>query len=411
MADSARTYDIVLFGATGFVGRLLAGHLAEHAPAETRIALAGRSAQRCADVRDALPEAARDWAVLAADASDADALRALARTTRVLVTTVGPYARYGLPVVEACARAGTHYADLTGEVLFVRDAIDRVDAVAQETGARIVHACGFDSIPSDLSVRLLAERAMADGAGGLTDVRLVATMRGGLSGGTIDSMRAQLEAMEQDRSTRRVVGDPFALSPDRAAEPATRQPRDAGPPSRTPDGRWTAPFVMAPFNTRIVRRSNALEDWAYGRGLRYGEVMGCGRGPFGALTATGLTAGLAGMFAAMSFGPTRGLLDRVLPAPGSGPGEDARAKGWFRMVVDAGSEGGRSYRATVAGPGDPGYAATAVMLGESALALALDENRLPRRAGSLTPATALGDVLVERLRAAGHTYEVAPAAG
>ena len=411
MADSARTYDIVLFGATGFVGRLLAGYLAEHAPAETRIALAGRSAQRCADVRDALPEAARDWAVLAADASDADALHALAGTTRVLVTTVGPYARYGLPVVEACARAGTHYADLTGEVLFVRDAIDRVDAVAQETGARIVHACGFDSIPSDLSVRLLAERAMADGAGGLTDVRLVATMRGGLSGGTIDSMRAQLEAMEQDRSRRRVVGDPFALSPDRAAEPATRQPRDAGPPSRTPDGRWTAPFVMAPFNTRIVRRSNALQGWAYGRGLRYGEVMGCGRGPLGALTATGLTAGLAGMFAAMSFGPTRGLLDRVLPAPGSGPGEDARAKGWFRMVVDAGSEGGRSYRATVAGPGDPGYAATAVMLGESALALALDENRLPRRAGSLTPATALGDVLVERLRAAGHTYEVAPAAG
>ena len=411
MADSARTYDIVLFGATGFVGRLLAGYLAEHAPAETRIALAGRSAQRCADVRDALPEAARDWAVLAADASDADALHALARTTRVLVTTVGPYARYGLPVVEACARAGTHYADLTGEVLFVRDAIDRVDAVAQETGARIVHACGFDSIPSDLSVRLLAERAMADGAGGLTDVRLVATMRGGLSGGTIDSMRAQLEAMEQDRSRRRVVGDPFALSPDRAAEPATRQPRDAGPPSRTPDGRWTAPFVMAPFNTRIVRRSNALQGWAYGRGLRYGEVMGCGRGPLGALTATGLTAGLAGMLAAMSFGPTRGLLDQVLPAPGSGPGEDARAKGWFRMVVDAGSEGGRSYRATVAGPGDPGYAATAVMLGESALALALDENRLPRRAGSLTPATALGDVLVERLRAAGLSYEVAPAAG
>jgi short subunit dehydrogenase-like uncharacterized protein len=411
VADSARTYDIVLFGATGFVGRLLAGYLAEHAPAGTRIALAGRSPQRCADVRDALPEAARDWAVLPADASDADALNALAARTRVLVTTVGPYARYGLPVVEACARAGTHYADLTGEVLFVRDAIDRVDAVAQETGARIVHACGFDSIPSDLSVQMLAERAMADGAGGLTDVRLVATLRGGLSGGTIDSMRAQLEALEQDRSRRRVVGDPFALSPDRSAEPDTRQPRDAGPPSRTPDGRWTAPFVMAPFNTRIVRRSNALQGWAYGRGLRYGEVMGCGRGPLGALTATGLTAGLAGMLAAMSFGPTRGLLDRVLPAPGSGPGEDARAKGWFRMVVDAETEGGRSYRATVAGPGDPGYAATAVMLGESALALALDENRLPRRAGSLTPATALGDVLMERLRAAGHTYEVGPADG
>jgi short subunit dehydrogenase-like uncharacterized protein len=167
---------------------------------------------------------------------------------------------------------------------------------------------------------------------------------------------------------------------------------------------------MAPFNTRIVRRSNALQDWAYGRGLRYGEVMGCGRGPLGGLTAAGLTAGLAGTLVAMSFPPTRALLDRVLPAPGAGPGEDVRAKGWFRMVVDARTEAGRGYRATVAGPGDPGYAATAVMLGESALALALDGPRLPRRAGSLTPATALGDVLVERLRAAGHTYEVAPTA-
>ena len=324
----------------------------------------------------------------------------------MLVTTVGPYARYGLPVVEACARAGTHYADLTGEVLFVRDAIDRVDGVARDTGARIVHACGYDSIPSDLSVLLLAERATADGAGGLTDVRLVATLRGGFSGGTIDSMRAQLEALQQDPARRRVVGDPYALSPDRAAEPGTRQPRDAGPPSRTPDGRWTAPFVMAPFNTRIVRRSNALQDWAYGRGLRYGEVMGCGRGPLGALTATGVTAGLAGALAAMSFPPTRALLDRLLPTPGAGPDEDTRAAGWFRMVVDAETEGGRSYRATVAGSGDPGYAATAVMLGETALALALDEDRLPDRAGSLTPASALGDVLVERLRAAGHTYEV-----
>jgi short subunit dehydrogenase-like uncharacterized protein len=206
-----------------------------------------------------------------------------------------------------------------------------------------------------------------------------------------------------------VVGDPFALSPDRAAEPGTRQPRDAGPPARLPDGRWTAPFVMAPFNTRIVRRSNALQGWAYGRGLSYGEVMGTGRGPRGAVMATGLTAGLAGALAAMSFGPTRALLDRFLPEPGSGPDEATRAKGWFRMVVDADTETGRRYRATASGSGDPGYAATAVMLGESALALALDGDRLPDRAGSLTPATALGDVLVERLRAAGHTYEVAPA--
>ena len=408
MAVSARTHDLVVFGATGFVGRLLAAYLAEHAPPGTRIALAGRSRTRCEEVRGGLPPAAREWAVLEADASDPASMAALAAQTRVLVTTVGPYARYGLPVVEACAAAGTHYADLTGEVLFVRDAIARTDARARETGARIVHACGYDSVPSDLVTMLLGRRAAADGAGGLCEVRLVATLRGGFSGGTIDSMRAQLEALQADPSLRRVAGDPFALSPDRDGEPDTRQPSDAGPPARSSDGRWTAPFVMAPFNTRIVRRSNALQNWAYGRGLSYGEVMGVGGGPVGAVTAAGVTAGLVGTLAAMSFPPTRALLDRVLPAPGTGPSEEVRRKGWFRMVVDAATEDGRRYRATAAGQGDPGYAATAVMLGETALALALDGDRLPDRAGSLTPATALGDVLVERLRAAGHTYEVTP---
>jgi short subunit dehydrogenase-like uncharacterized protein len=409
VSESARTHDLVVYGATGFVGRLLAGYLAGHAPAGLRVALAGRSRARCEEVRAGLPAGAHEWPVLEAESGDASSLAALAAGTRVLVTTVGPYARYGLPVVEACARAGTHYADLTGEVLFVREAIDRYDAAARESGARIVHSCGFDSVPSDLATMLLAERAAADAAGGLRDVRLVASLRGGFSGGTIDSLRAQVEAVQRDRSLRRKLTDPYALSPDRSAEPDTRQPPDAGPPARTPDGRWTAPFAMASFNTRIVRRSNALQGWSYGRGLRYGEVMGCGRGPIGAVSAAGLTVGLAGALAAMAFPPTRSLLDRVLPAPGSGPGEQARERGWFRMVVDAETDGGRRYRATAAGPGDPGYAATAVMLGESALALALDGDRLPDRAGSLTPATAMGDVLVQRLRAAGHTYEVAAA--
>ena len=407
MAGGARTHDLAVYGATGFVGRLLAGYLAAHAPDGIRIALAGRSRARLEEVRGALPAAAAGWALVEADSTDPASVRALAGSTRVLATTVGPYARYGLPVVEACARAGTHYADLTGEVLFVRDAIERCDALARETGARIVHACGYDSIPSDLSAMLLASRAAADGAGGLRDVRLVATFRGGLSGGTVDSLRAQVDAVRGSPDLRRVLTDPHALSPDRGAEPGTRQPPDAAPPARTPDGRWTAPFVMASFNTRIVRRSNALQDWAYGRSLRYGEVMGCGRGPAGAATAAAVTAGLAGTLAAMSFPPTRLLLDRLLPAPGTGPGEAVREKGWFRMVVDAEAEDGRRYRGTASGSGDPGYAATSVMLGEAGLALALEGDRLPDRAGSLTPATAVGEVLVERLRAAGHTYEVA----
>jgi short subunit dehydrogenase-like uncharacterized protein len=407
--EAERTHHLVVYGASGFVGALVAEHLAGHALPGTRIALAGRSRERMAAVRDRLGPAARDWPLLQADAGDAAALAALAASARVVATTVGPYARHGLPLVEACAGAGTHYADLTAEPLFVRAAIDLTDAAARETGARIVHSCGYDSIPSDLAVLLLHERAAADGAGGLRDVRLVATGRGGFSGGTIDSMRGQLDEVYRDPVARAVAADPFALSPDRAAEPSTPQPRYLARPARDPDGTWTGPFLMAPYNTRIVRRSNALLGWAYGRDLRYGEVMGCGRGPVGAVTAGALTAGLAAFVAAMRVRPTRAVLDRLLPAPGTGPSPRVRERGWFCMAVDATTDGGRRYRADVAGRGDPGYAATAVMLGESALALALDGDRLPPRTGSLTPATALGDVLVERLRAAGHTYAVSPA--
>jgi short subunit dehydrogenase-like uncharacterized protein len=403
-----REHDLVVYGATGFVGALTAAHLATHAPPGVRIALAGRSRDRLATVRDGLPPSAQHWPLVEADATDPASLAALAGAARVVVTTVGPYARHGLPVVEACAQAGTHYADLTGEVLFVREAL-AFDALARQNGARIVHACGYDSVPSDLAVLLLHERAAADGAGGLRDVRLVATARGGFSGGTVASILGQVDAMRNDPAARRLAADPFALSPDRTAEPDTPQPPDAARPSRAADGSWTAPFVMAPFNTRIVRRSNALKGWAYGRGLRYGEVMGSGHGPLGAAAAVGMTAGLGAFLGALALPPTRALLERVLPSSGSGPSAATREKGWFRSVVHAETDGGRRYRAEVAGRGDPGYAATSVMLGQTGLALALDGDRLPDRAGSLTPATALGTVLVERLRTAGHTYTVAPA--
>jgi len=401
--DPTREHDIVLHGATGFVGALVAAYLAGAAHADVRIALSGRSREKLERTRAELPSSAQGWPLVVADAADPTALAALAASTRVVVSTVGPYATYGLPLVEACARAGTHYADLTGEVLFVREAIDRCDALARESGARIVHSCGYDSVPSDLGVLLLHEAA-----GELADVRLVATAKGGLSGGTVASMRAQMDAMRHDPAARRLAADPHALSPDPAAEPAPVQPPDAGPPGRLQDGTWTAPFIMAGYNTRIVRRSNALTDWSYGRGLRYGELMGCGRGVRGAAAAAGVTAGLvgalAGISAAMTTAPTRALLDRVLPAPGSGPSAASRAAGWFRSELHAVASGGRRFRAVVAGPGDPGYAATAVMLGESALCLA--EDATGDRAGSLTPATAMGTALVERLRKAGHTYDV-----
>ena len=403
-----RDLDVVVFGATGFVGRLTAEYLARSAPATARIGLAGRSREKLEAVRGSLGARATDWPLLVADTSDPASLTTLVESTRVVATTVGPYAKYGLPLVEACARAGTDYADLTGEVLFVRDSIDAHDAAATATGARIVHACGYDSIPSDLAVLLLHEAAKADGAGALEDTTLlVRSMRGGVSGGTIDSLRTQVDVARAQPALRKVISDPYALSPDRASEPELGDESEQLFVGRNGErGVWTAPFVMASFNTRIVRRSAALLDHAYGPRFRYREVMSTGRSPLAPAVAAATSAGLWSLAAGMAFPPARLLLDRVLPAPGTGPGEKARANGHFTIETSTRTSSGARYVATVAAKGDPGYAATAVMLGESALCLALDRDRLPERSGVLTPATAMGTPLADRLRAAGFTVTV-----
>jgi short subunit dehydrogenase-like uncharacterized protein len=271
-----------------------------------------------------------------------------------------------------------------------------------------VHTCGFDSIPSDLGVLLLHEAAAADGAGQLEEATLVVgAMKGAASGGTIASMKGQVDDLRASPGLRRVVADPYSLSPDRAREPDLgRQPDVFGPQHDDELGGWLAPFVMAGVNTRVVRRSNALQDWAYGERLRYREVMRMGSGITGHARALGLVGGLGALMGGLSLPPTRMVLDRILPSPGEGPDEQARRRGFFRIDVHGRTTTGARYVCHVGAQGDPGYAATAVMLGESALCLACDRDRLPDRAGVLTPATAMGDALVDRLRAAGHTYEV-----
>lgn len=406
-----RSFDIVVFGASGFVGKLTAEHLAQHAPDGVRIALAGRSAEKLAQVRSSLGPGASDWPLVTADSADAASLAALAASCRVLITTVGPYRKYGLPVVEACAKAGTDYLDLTGEVLFMRDSIDRFHEVAQSSGARIVHSCGFDSIPSDLGVLALHEAARADDAGDLQDTTLVVRgMRGGASGGTLASMTGQLEDIGATPRLREIVEDPYALSPDRPAEPDLGAETDVrGPVYDDQLDTWLGPFVMAAVNTRVVRRSNALQGWAYGREMRYRETMGMGSGTLGRAKATGLAGGVGALVAGLSFAPTRAALQRVLPSPGEGPSEEARRRGYFKIDVHTRTSSGARYVCRVAAQGDPGYAATAVMLGQSALCLALDRERLPQHAGVLTPATGLGSALADRLRGAGQTLEVARA--
>lgn len=401
---AAGDFDVTVFGASGFVGRLIAGHLAQHAPPGLRIALAGRSPERVRTVRTQLGPAANNWQVLTVNAQDSAALAQMARRSRVVVTTVGPYLRDGLGLVEACAQAGTDYVDLTGETLFIRESIRRAHQPARRSGARIVHACGFDSIPSDLGVHLLHRQAQAQGAGPLTDTTLlVRSIKGGVSGGTVASMRDQLQQARRDPRAGAVLADPHALSEH---APGARGQQDVRAPFREGStGRWVGPYAMAAINTRIVRRSNALHPGGYGSRFRYREVVPFGRGWQGRLQASVMSAGMDALALAMTTPGLSHALAPFLPDPGQGPSAQVRAAGHFRFQVRTTTERGIRYVATVAAQGDPGYAATAVMCGESALVLATD-NRREGSGGVLTPARAMGDALIDRLRTQGFTIDV-----
>lgn len=401
-----RDLDITLFGATGFVGRLTAEHLAAAAPDDVRIALAGRSQERLEELRTSLGDRAAGWPVVVADADDAASLEALAARSRVVVSTVGPYQRHGIPLLLACARAGTDYADLTGEVLFVAEAIERAHTSAEASGARIVVSCGYDSVPSDLGVHLLHQAAQADGAGGLRETTLFARASGALSGGTIESLRSQLQQVRDQPSARRIMTDPESLSGGVVGAPGQEDTRRPFVLERS--GQWVVPFFMGPYNTRIVRRSHALTGHGYGPRFRYREVMATGRGIRGASRAVAMMAAVGGLAGALVTPGLRSLLGRVLPAPGDGPSRERQAKGWFRMRTETTTEAGTRYAAIVAAQGDPGYAATSVMLGQAALVLV--NSRREGRAGEggvLTPAVAIGDDLVAALRARAFTLEVA----
>ena len=413
MNGAQREFDIVLYGATGFVGKLTAQYLAR-AGGSARIALAGRSTNRLVAVRDTLGEAAQAWPLIAADAAQPSTLNAMAAQAQVVVTTVGPYARYGMPLVAACAAAGTDYADLTGETIFVRESIDLHHKQAADTGARIVHSCGFDSIPSDLSVYALYRRAVDDGTGALGETNLVVrSLVGGFSGGTIATGIETMRTASSDPEARRTLEDPYALTTDRAAEPELgpqpdypwRRGRDIAPELA---GIWTGAFVMGPYNTRIVRRSNALQDWAYGRRFRYAENMSLGSSiaaPVASAMATGANAALFGLANRYFRLLPQKLVERIAPKPGTGPSEKAREQGRYKTETYTTTTTGARYMATMAQRGDPGYKATSVLLGESGLALALDRDRLSDLRGVLSPAAAMGDALLARLPAAGVSLE------
>jgi len=405
---NTREFDIIVWGATGFTGRLVAEYLCRQYGVDggLRWCIAGRNENKLQRLRESLGADGQTIEILVADSADEASMRSLAQRTRVVLTTVGPYALYGSELVAACVEAGTHYCDLAGEVQWIRKMIDRHHEQAQKTGARIVHCCGFDSVPMDLGVFFLQRTAKEKYGQFCKSISLlVKATKGTASGGTIASMLNIIKESRENRSTARILVHPYSLNPEGERE--------------GPDGRdqqtviynetarcWTAPFVMAAVNTKVVRRSHALAGYPYGRDFRYSEAVATGSGMGGWLKGTGMTAGLAGLVLGGSFSPTRKMLEKfVLPKPGEGPDKELRESGFFNLMQIGELADGTLLKTRIAGDQDPGYGSTSKMLSECAVCLARDE--FTSEGGVLTPATAMGGALLERLQQnAGLTFEL-----
>lgn len=406
--DKDRTLDIVVWGATGFTGRLVVEYLSRRYSKDRSIrwGVAGRNLQELRRVVADPARAGADIPVIVADSNDLDSLRKLAQSAKVVLTTVGPYARWGSNLVQACVENGTHYCDLAGEVQWMRAMIDRYQSEAETSGARIVHSCGFDSIPSDIGVYLMQEYAIREHKSPCASISLyVRAMKGGASGGTFASMLTAIEQAREDRNIARILADPYALNPEgsRSGQDGRDQTR---PEFDEHQGVWTAPFVMAAVNTRVVRRTNALLQYRYGRNFRYSEATISGRGAKGWCKSAATTTALAAFLLASSNSFTRKqVVERLVPAPGEGPNERERAQGFFNLRLIGKLADGNSIRMTVAGDRDPGYGSTSKMLTESAICLAKANLRIG--GGFWTPASAMGDEIATRLSTnAGVKFEI-----
>ncbi len=404
---SVRTYDVVVWGATGFVGKLICERLLA-TPSDLRWAMAARSSSKLDDLRAELGAGAQEIPVIVADASDPASLEKLVTSTKVVLSTVGPFAKYGSALVAACADHGTDYCDLAGEPQWIRRMIDAHQERAKSSGARIVPCCGFDSIPSDLGVLFLQNEARRRSGSPCSPVHMrVKAMKGGASGGTIASMLNLFEEARADKEVARILKDPYSLNP-KGMRSGPRQPSGTSIGYDDDAGAWAAPFVMAGINTRVVQRSNALTDYSYGKEFLYDEMLLTGSGIGGCVGAAATGFGLGAFSVAASFAALRSLMDRwVLPQPGEGPNEQARETGFYDLRFFGMTRTGERLQAKVTGDRDPGYGSTAKMIAESAICLARDISPEEVGGGLWTPASAMGTKLIARLEAtAGLTFEM-----
>jgi short subunit dehydrogenase-like uncharacterized protein len=373
--SSGREFDIIIYGASGFTGRLVAEYLV--ARGIKRWAMGGRSLEKLAEVRD-LIGAPADTPLVAADSDDAIAIRAMVERTRVVLTTVGPYQLYGPKLVAACAETGTDYVDLCGEPAWMHDMIAAHDATAKASGARIVFSCGFDSIPFDLGVWFLQQEAIKKHGKPVPRVRgRVRKMQGSFSGGTAASLKATLAAAAKSTDVIGILKNPFSLTPGFTGP---SQPSGLIPEIDADSGRWAAPFIMAPINTKNVHRTNFLLGHAYGQDFVYDEMM---------LT----TLGDMGKAAAEAIAKANPFSDSKTPKPGEGPSKDERENGFYEVVFTGTYDNGGKIAASVAGDKDPGYGSTSKMIAESALCLLT----LDAPGGVTTPGAIMAAPLMERL--------------
>lgn len=408
MTTDDRDFDVIVWGATGFTGVLVAEYLlAEYGVGKSlRWAIAGRDETKLATLKTSLGPDADSLHTIVGDSFSDSKLAAMADRTRVVISTVGPYAKYGSPLVAACVGAGTHYVDLAGEAQWVRKMIDQHHETAQTTGARIVHCCGFDSVPMDIGVWFLQKEALARTGHYCESITmLVKAMKGGASGGTLASMMNLIKESRADRSVARTLVDPYGLNPnDERSGPDGRDQQNVRFDETA--GAWTAPFIMAGINTKVVRRSHALSAYQYGRDFRYREAVMTGRGIGAWIKAQTMALGLGALVFFASFDGTRSLLERfVLTKPGDGPDKHARETGFFDLRQFGHLRDGTLLQSRITGDRDPGYGSTSKMLSECAVCLAKDQ--LASSGGVLTPAAAMGDALLQRLQDnAGLRFEI-----
>lgn len=404
MGEEARSKcDLVVFGATGFVGEILCHYLDTRlANSDLKWAIAGRDQAKLEALQSTLKSPV---GIEIVDAHDQRALDALVNRTALVISTVGPYAKHGSMLVEAAARAGTDYCDLTGEPQWMQRMIDSHSEAANASGARIVHACGFDSIPSDLGVAFTQQAAFERFGEYCGQISMrVKAIRGGVSGGTVASMLNLVEEAKVDPHTRRILANPYALAPTGMRE-GIHQPNIVAPIRDIASQNWIAPFAMATVNTRVVHRTHALLGRPWGDVFLYDEATMTGTGAVGLARATAMSGGAGAFFGAANVRPVRKALEKyVLPKPGEGPSVDKQQSGFFDLRFFGTTTSGHTLTTKVTGDRDPGYGSTAKMLGEAAIALlTADPADVP--GGFWTPASALSPAFVDPLQQhAGLTF-------